>query len=91
MLFPQFFLRMARNFFEKMKGTLAIVQIVISVMLAFVILIQQRGSGLGSLAGGSGDGFHAERRGAEKLLHNLTILLGFVFCANAFFLSFLGE
>lgn len=75
-----------------MKGTLGIVQIVISVLLALSILVQQRGSGLGSLAGGgSNDGFHAERRGAEKLLFNLTVFLGFLFCANAFVLSFLGD
>lgn len=73
-----------------MHGILATAQIVISVLLALSVLIQQRGTGLGSLAGGSGDGFHAERRGAEKLLFNFTVLLGVAFCANAFVLSFLG-
>jgi len=89
--FSEIFSENGEDFFERMKGTLAIIQIVISILLALSILVQQRGSGLGSLAGGSGDGFHAERRGAEKLLFNLTVFLGFAFCANAFVLSFLGE
>lgn len=64
--------------------TFMIIQIVLSAFLALVILLQQRGAGLGSLAGGGESGFHAERRGAEKLLHTLTIILGIAFCANAF-------
>jgi len=75
-----------------MKKTLITLQIIISLLLATAILIQNRGSGLGSLAGGSGgEGFHAARRGAEKLLFNATIFLGFLFCANAFVISFLSE
>ena len=75
-----------------MKSALIVVQIIISALLALVILVQQRGSGLGSLAGGSGnDGFHAERRGAEKMLYSLTIFLGVAFCVNALAVSFLSE
>ena len=67
-----------------------ILQTVFSILLALVILLQQRGAGLGSLAGGGDTAFHAERRGAEKLLHHLTILLAIAFCGNALLLSFLG-
>lgn len=64
--------------------TLIILQIVISILLTLTILVQQRGAGLGSLAGGQSSGFHSERRGAEKLLFQLTIFLGVAFCLNAF-------
>jgi len=63
-------------------------QVVISILLALAILVQNRGSGLGSLAGGSSGGFQSERRGAEKLLHVSTIVLGVAFCANAFIIPF---
>lgn len=63
-------------------------QVVISVLLALSILVQNRGTGLGSLAGGSTGGFQSERRGAEKLLHLTTIVLAIAFCANAFAIPF---
>jgi len=63
---------------------LIILQVVISLLLSFSILVQQRGAGLGSLAGGSSSGFQSERRGAEKVLHRITIFLGVAFCLNAF-------
>jgi preprotein translocase subunit SecG len=72
-----------------MENALMILQVVISILLALVILLQNRGTGLGSLAGGGGGGFHAERRGAELLLHRVTILLAVLFCANAFVIGFL--
>jgi preprotein translocase subunit SecG len=64
-------------------------QVVISILLILVILVQNRGTGLGSLAGGSTGGFQGERRGAEKLLHVLTIILGIAFCLNAFLIPLL--
>ncbi len=75
-----------------MKGFLTGLQVAIALLLSLVILIQNRGSGLGSMAGGSDSGgFQAERRGAEKLLFNLTVILAIAFCANAFLLPFASE
>jgi preprotein translocase subunit SecG len=63
-------------------------QVVISILLTLSILVQNRGTGLGSLAGGSTGGFQSERRGAEKLLHIATIILAIAFCLNAFAIPF---
>ncbi|HKB88652.1 MAG TPA: preprotein translocase subunit SecG [Patescibacteria group bacterium] len=57
-----------------MKQVLTIFQIVVSVALIIVILIQARGTGLGrTFGGGSGTSF--SRRGLEKLIFRLTFIL----------------
>ncbi len=59
---------------------LAGIQIAISLILILAVLLQQRGSGVGSLFGGPGAGgggeFYRSRRGFEKLLFYLTIVMG---------------
>jgi len=57
-----------------MKQILTIIQIVISVSLISVILIQARGTGLGRTFGGGG-GTSFSRRGLEKLIFRLTFVL----------------
>ncbi len=53
---------------------------VISVLLILAILFQQKNSSLGSMMGGdSGEELAQTRRGAEKVLHNATVLLACVF------------
>jgi preprotein translocase subunit SecG len=55
--------------------------IVISVALIAVILLQSREAGLGGLGGGAdlgGAGYHV-RRGIEKVLFNVTIILAALF------------
>ena len=52
---------------------LIIAQIVISSILAIFILLQHRGTALGSAFGGSGESY-LSRRGAEKKIFWLTIL-----------------
>jgi preprotein translocase subunit SecG len=55
--------------------------IVISIALIAVILLQSRGAGLGGLGGGqssAGTGFHV-RRGVERLMFNVTIVLSILF------------
>jgi preprotein translocase subunit SecG len=47
--------------------------------LIVLILLQTRGSGLGSLFGGSDSSVYRTRRGVEKTLFNVTIGLSFVF------------
>jgi len=57
-----------------------IVQIIIAVLLIAVILMQSRGTGLGSSFGGGGQSFHS-RRGMEKTLFRATIGLTVIFLA----------
>ena len=54
------------------------VQIAVSVILVVLVLLQQRGAGLGSIFGGGGE-FYASRRGAEKKIFWATIFFGTIF------------
>ncbi len=65
-----------------MKELLPFLQIIVSILLVAVVLIQQGGAAMGSAFGG-GEEFHSERRGAEKHLFKITILLGIIFVALA--------
>jgi preprotein translocase subunit SecG len=57
------------------------VQIIASIVLVIAILLQKSGSGLGSSFGG-GDGIiYHTKRGFEKFLFNLTIILAILFAA----------
>lgn len=71
-----------------MKQYLFIAQSVISVLLIISILLQQRGSSLGSAFGGSGS-FHISRRGAEKKLYWATVVFGIIFVILAMLNLFL--
>ncbi len=67
-----------------MTSLIPIAQIVVSFVLIGLILIQERGSGMGGLFGGSGnDQAYQTRRGMEKTIFILTILLIIVFAALA--------
>ena len=61
-----------------MKNILLVVQIIISVSLITLILLQAKGSGLGS-AFGADAGFYRSRRGVEKLFVYLTVILVVLF------------
>jgi protein translocase SecG subunit len=65
-----------------MKFYLSFAQIVISLLLIASILLQQRGTALGSAFGGGGE-FYGARRGLQKKLLWLTIILGALFIALA--------
>jgi protein translocase SecG subunit len=62
---------------------LNIIQIIVSILLMLAILIQNRGTGLGSAFGGEGN-IYRTKRGAEKFLHIATIALVVIFFATAF-------
>lgn len=59
---------------------LQIAQIIISILLIIVILLQNRGTGLGSAFGGTG-GVYLTKRGLEKKLFIATIILAVLFFA----------
>jgi preprotein translocase subunit SecG len=59
---------------------LVIAQIVISVALMLAILLQVRGGGMGGIFGGTESVFRT-KRGVEKTLFQLTIVLSVLFIA----------
>lgn len=63
---------------------LPIIEIIISVILTTIILLQQQGTGLGGAFGGEGNVYRS-RRGVEKLLFNGTIIIAVIFFAVAVF------
>ena len=70
---------------ENLSNLLPYIQIILSILLIIVVLVQQSDAGLGSAFGGADDmsGGHT-RRGAEKMVFNSTIVLGILFVASTF-------
>ncbi len=71
-----------------MNTFFTVTQVLISILLSLSILLQQKGTGLSATFGGQG-GFHASKRGAEKILHNATIVLAVLFVANSLVFVFI--
>ena len=70
---------------EAISNILPWIQIILSVLLATVILLQQSGAGLGGAFGGGADemgGSHT-KRGFEKILFNSTIIIAILFAVSA--------
>jgi len=65
------------------NNLLSIIQIIVAVLLVVFILLQQRGTALGSAFGGERGGFYATRRGIQKKIFWSTIILGALFIALA--------
>lgn len=59
------------------KLSLHIVQIILSLLLIGVILLQATGTGLGSAWGGGET--YSSKRGAEKFLFTITVILAILF------------
>jgi preprotein translocase subunit SecG len=57
------------------------VSIASMVVMTILILIQTRGASLGAGLGGGGE-VNTVRRGSDKSLHQLTIILAFIFAAS---------
>lgn len=57
------------------------ITIITAVLLIVLILIQTRGASLGAGLGGGGE-VNTVRRGSDKSLHQLTIILVFVFASS---------
>lgn len=58
------------------------VTIVSMILLTILILVQTRGASLGAGLGGGGGEINTVRRGSDKSLHQITIILAFVFVAS---------
>lgn len=67
-----------------MTQTIAIIQVVLSVLIIVTILLQQNGASLGSAFGGDNwsSAIHT-RRGFEKFLYFTSIILSILFVATA--------
>jgi preprotein translocase subunit SecG len=57
------------------------VTIISMAILTVLILIQTRGASLGAGLGGAGE-VNTVRRGSDKSLHQLTIIIVFIFAAS---------
>lgn len=57
---------------------ITIAQTILAGLLIVAVLLQQRGSGLGSTFGGDGSTY-STRRGAEKIIFTATIVLAILF------------
>jgi preprotein translocase subunit SecG len=57
------------------------ITVVSAVLVIILILIQTRGASLGAGLGGAGE-VNTIRRGSDKSLHQLTIILVFIFAAS---------
>lgn len=62
-----------------MNAGLQVVQLILAVLLIAAVMIQVRNSGLGSSLGGSDSSFFHARRGIDRLLFNLTIVVALLF------------
>lgn len=68
-----------------MHTTLAIIQIVLSVLLIAGVLMQSKTSGLsGAFGGDDAQGAFQTRRGLEKLIFLATIVIGVLFAIVSF-------
>jgi len=66
------------------------VQIILSIILIGAILLQQSSAGVGGvLGGGDGGGLYNTRRGFEKFLFILTIVIGIIFAISSFVAIFI--
>ncbi len=69
---------------DTLRSALQVIQVVLAIAMVVVIILQGKGMGLGSLFGGDGGfGITKTRRGLERTLFQLTIILGALFLINA--------
>lgn len=57
-----------------MAKVLIFLQPILAILVMVAILVQAKGTGLGRAFGGGG-GFYSSRRGVEKMLFRITIVL----------------
>lgn len=61
-----------------LQTLLSVTQITLAVLLIVVVLLQQKGAGLGAAFGGSGN-MYTTRRGIDKVLFRATIVISILF------------
>ncbi len=60
------------------RQLIVIFEIILAILLIVLIILQSKGTGLGSTFGGD-MGFYGTKRGAEKMLFTLTIIVASLF------------
>jgi len=65
------------------KIYLDVALIITSIALIASVILQSKGAGLGGLTGGDMGGIFTARRGVEKILFRVTVVLSVVFFALA--------
>ncbi|MCL4868266.1 MAG: preprotein translocase subunit SecG [Anaerolineae bacterium] len=63
---------------------LGAIEIVLAIVITILVLLQSKGSDLSALTGGSGERI-GSRRGAEALMHRITIVTSAIFFVNTLF------
>lgn len=61
-----------------MRDIFSIITVVSMILMTVFILVQQKGASLGAAFGGSNE-LHRTKRGVEKAMHRITILLAMIF------------
>lgn len=77
----------------RMENTLSWLQILLSIILVIIILLQKSEAGIGGAFGAGNDGgvtFH-KRRGFEKFVFVLTIIVGILLVASLVYGLTLGS
>lgn len=72
-----------------MVNYLNIALIIISVLLILSVILQSKGAGLGGLSGADTGAVYTARRGVERTLFRLTIILSVIFFIVVLTLVFL--
>jgi protein translocase SecG subunit len=65
-----------------MHNAILVIEIVLGIALVALVVMQSKGTGLGSTFGGD-MGFYGTKRGAEKVLFVLTIIVSSLFLLTA--------
>lgn len=60
------------------EKALAAIQVIFAVILTAIIILQQKGGGVGLVFGGSGN-LYSAKRGIDRLLHRATIVISILF------------
>jgi protein translocase SecG subunit len=76
------------NLAKQVDKTLIIIQVLIGALLTGAVLMQSKGATLGEAFGGSGV-FYGARRGTEKTLFIITIVLAIIFVGLAYLMIFI--
>jgi preprotein translocase subunit SecG len=61
-----------------------LIQIIVSIALIGILLMQMKGEGLGGIFGGDSSVYH-QRRGLEATLYNVTIIVAAIFLLLSLF------
>lgn len=72
-----------------MQTAVLIAQQISGGLLIILILIQEKGSGLGEAIGGTGSNYQTTKRGAEKVLARTTVLFLVAFIGLSITLNFI--